>query len=181
MLQYKKVVILDIEGNSARFANELKITQFSAIVFEKGKRKEYNFFNRNVNMIPPIVQRLTHLSISKLKQEGMSERRLIKNIYSVLNNADVIYAYGFEFDKRIIKIMFKKYNYFMNKMNWVDVQDIVKDRINPQHLKLSAVAKDLGFESKEFHNSLVDCKAILHIIEYLDAIEDNAEIQEVAV
>ena len=90
LLQFQKVVILDIEGNSARQPSEQKITQFSAIVIENGEKKEINFYNRNVNMIPVIVQRLTHLNLSKLKKEGISERRMIQEIYQLLKDASKI-------------------------------------------------------------------------------------------
>lgn len=177
MLNFDKVVILDIEGNSAKKNEELKITQFSAIVIQDGKQQEVNYFNRNVNLIPPIVQRMTHLTISKLKQEGMSEKRMVKQIHELLSDADIIYAYGYEFDKRVLRLMFNKYHHKELSVPWVEVQEIVKERLNPEHLKLSTVAKELGFEGKHFHDSLVDCKAILHIIEYLNATKE----EEVAV
>ena len=40
LLQYQKVVILDIEGNSAHAKEELKITQFSAIIIENNEKKD---------------------------------------------------------------------------------------------------------------------------------------------
>ena len=156
LLQYQKVVILDIEGNSAHAKEELKITQFSAIIIENNEKKEVNFYNRNVNLIPMVVQHLTHLNLAKLKKEGISERRLIQEIYQILKDADVIYAYGYDFDKRMIQLMFDKYHFHLQNMNWVDIQEI---------------AKELGFNETSFHNSLVDCRAILHIIDYLEAIE----------
>ncbi len=174
LLQFQKVVILDIEGNSARQPSEQKITQFSAIVIENGEKKEINFYNRNVNMIPVIVQRLTHLNLSKLKKEGISERRMIQEIYQLLKDADVIYAYGYEFDKRILNLMFQKYHYPAFNMNWLDIQEIVKERLHPAHPNLKAVASDLGFEDTHFHNSLVDCRAILYIIDYLNATQEVA-------
>ncbi len=173
LLQYQKVVILDIEGNSASSNDELKITQFSAIVIENGKKQEINFYNRNVNLIPMVVQRLTHLNLAKLKKEGISERRLVREIYQILKNADVIYAYGFDFDKKIIHLMFKKYHFQIEKMNWVDIQEIVKTRLNPSHLNLKALSTELGFNETSFHNSLVDCRAISYIIDYLEAIESE--------
>ena len=44
----KKIVILDIEGNSASKKNELKITQFSALILKDNQIEEINFYNRNV-------------------------------------------------------------------------------------------------------------------------------------
>lgn len=76
LLQYQKVVILDIEGNSAHAKEELKITQFSAIIIENNEKKEVNFYNRNVNLIPMVVQRLTHLNLAKLKKEGISRKKI---------------------------------------------------------------------------------------------------------
>lgn len=171
LLQYQKVVILDIEGNSAHAKEELKITQFSAIIIENNEKKEVNFYNRNVNLIPMVVQRLTHLNLAKLKKEGISERRLIQKIYQILKDADVIYAYGYDFDKRMIQLMFDKYHLHLQNMNWVDIQEIAKERLNPKHLNLKALSTELGFNETSFHNSLVDCRAILHIIDYLEAIE----------
>lgn len=168
MFNYNKIVILDIEGNSVKATNELKITQFSAIIIENGKQREVNYFNRNVNLIPPVVQKITHLSISKLKKEGMTQRRMIDKIYEDIHDADIIYAYGYQFDKKIIRLMFDKYGY-QSKLTWVDVQDLVKERLKLNFLKLSRVADYLGFEETHFHDSLIDCHAILYILEYLDA------------
>ena len=170
MFNYDKIVILDIEGNSVKANNEVKITQFSAIIIEKGQQREVNYFNRNVNLIPPIVQKITHLTISKLKQEGMTERRMVKQIYQDIHDADIIYAYGYDFDKKIISLMFEKYHY-PNQLNWRDVQEIVKERLNPKYLKLSKVAQSLGFNEFDFHNSLIDCHAILYILDYLNATQ----------
>ena len=164
----KKIVILDIEGNSASKKNELKITQFSALILKDNQIEEINFYNRNVNLIPPIVQKLTRISINKLKTSGLSERHLIKEIYNILLDADIIYAYGYAFDKQIIKSMLKKYEYPPLLVKWIDPPTKAKEKLQRPHIKLSILSKELGFSKEDFHNALTDCYAILHIIQYLD-------------
>lgn len=175
LLPDKKILILDIEGNSLSNKNELKITQFSALYFQNGSlEKEINFYNRNVNKIPMIVQKMTHLSLKNLKEEGLSERHLVKEIHDLLQKSDMIYAYGYAFDKQIVQNMFCKYHLPKLDLNWLDIQDIVKEQLNPEHLKLSVLSQELGFEKSNFHNALTDCYAIYHIIQYLDEKEKVA-------
>ena len=60
----KKYVLLDIEGNALSNPDELKITQFSALVFENGQKTEINWLNRNVNLINSYVVRMNDISVN---------------------------------------------------------------------------------------------------------------------
>ena len=131
----KKYVLLDIEGNSSKEANERKITQFAALCFQNGKIEEISWMNRNVNYINPYVQKLTRIHLVDLKNKGYSERNLIEHIYNLLKDADLIYAYGCDFDKNILKLMYKKYNLPPLKTKWIDIIDDVKKYLNPTKYK----------------------------------------------
>lgn len=167
----KTCIILDIEGNSASRKEERKMTQFSALIINGEKIQEVNMLNRNVNYISPYVQRLTHISLKKCKNVGFAERHMVKEIYQILAKVDIIYAYGFDFDKQILQDMFKKYRFKKIEKNWIDIQPIVKEQLNPTRLSLSVAAKEYGFEDTHFHNALVDCYAILHLIRCMEKKE----------
>lgn len=165
----KKYVLLDIEGNSLSKEEERKITQFSAIVFENGEKKEVNWFNRNVNLINPYVVKLNDISVNTCKKNGMTEKRLIANIYELLSNCDLIYAYGCDFDKNILKLMFKKYKLPELKTEWVDVIFDVEKYLAPTKKQLSVAASEYGFSSTNYHDALTDCYATLYL---MNTIED---------
>lgn len=166
----KKYIILDIEGNSAKNEQERKITQFAALVFHNGIKQEINLFNRNVNYINSYVRKMTHISISKCKNEGYSERHIIHEIYNILRTCDVIYAYGCDFDKAILNLMFKKYKLEPLNTVWVDVIEDVKKYLTPSKLKLSVASVEYGFNQSSFHNALTDCYATLHLMDTIDQI-----------
>lgn len=168
----KKYILLDIEGNSTKAENEIRITQFSALVFHDGVVDEVDWMNRNVNYINPYVQRLTKISVNKCKNTGMSERNLVLHIHKLLSNCDLIYAYGCDFDKRIIKYMFKKYELKPLNISWYDVIDDVKRYLNPSKSKLSIASKEYGFNEENYHNALVDCKATLHLMKVIEQIKE---------
>lgn len=167
----KKYLILDIEGNSASKEEERKITQFSALLIENNEIKEINLLNRNVNYISSFASHLTHISLKKCKVNGVSERHLINEIHKLLENCDIVYAYGCDFDKRIIRYMFNKYKLNDVNIHWVDLIDEVKSKLNPSRAKLSIAAKENGFESDNFHNALTDCYAIYHLMKKIEEKE----------
>lgn len=166
----KKYILLDIEGNSAKQENERKITQFSAIVFENGQQTEINYMNRNVNYINPYVSKMTHISINNCKQIGMSERHLVEEIHNLLSTCDIIYAYGCDFDKNILKLMFKKYKLNQLNIKWIDVINDVEKYLSPSKLKLSVAASEYGFNNVNFHNALIDCYATFHLMKTIENI-----------
>lgn len=167
----KKYMILDIEGNSASRKEERKMTQFSALLIENQAVREVNMMNRNVNYISPYVQHLTHISLKKCKNIGLSERHLIKEIYRLYKEVDIIYAYGYDFDRQILHDMFQKYHFPEVNKTWIDVQPIVKEKLSPKRLRLACVAKEFGFEDSHFHNALVDCHATLFLMRLIEGKE----------
>ncbi len=170
-------ILLDIEGNSASKIEERKITQFAALVIQNGKiQKEVNWMNRNVNLIHPYVSKMTHISLHQCKEVGFSERHLIHEIYQLLKNCQLIYAYGCDFDKNILNFMFKKYNYKPLTIPWVDVIEDVKKYLNPSKFKLSIAANEYGFQDSHFHNALVDCHATLHLMKTIENIIQVTQI-----
>ena len=171
----KKYILLDIEGNSTKAENEIRITQFSALVFHDGVVDEIDWMNRNVNYINPYVQKLTKISVNKCKNTGMSERNLVQHIHKLLDSCDLIYAYGCDFDKRVIKYMFKKYELKPINVSWYDVIDDVKKYLNPSKSKLSIASKEYGFNEENYHNALVDCKATLHLMKVIEQIKEIAK------
>lgn len=166
----KKYILLDIEGNSAKAEQERKITQFSAIVFENNEQYEIDYMNRNVNYINPYVSKLTHISIRKCKREGFSERHLVEEIHKLLSTCDLIYAYGCDFDKNILKLMFKKYKLKEIDVPWVDVIEDVEKYLSPSKLKLSIAANEYGFLDSNYHNALTDCYATLHLMKTIENV-----------
>lgn len=168
----KKYIILDIEGNSAKQEDERKMTQFSALVFHNNQFIEIDYMNRNVNYINPYVKKMTKISVNTCKNNGMSERNMVFKIHELLKTCDVIYAYGCDFDKKIINIMFNKYNLSPINALWIDVIDDVKKYLNPSKLKLSIAANEYGFVSCNFHNALVDCYATLHLMKTIMQIRE---------
>lgn len=169
----KRYIILDIEGNSASKEEERKITQFSALLIENSKIKEINMLNRNVNYISSFVVHLTNISIEKCKEVGISERHLVSEIHKILETCDTIYAYGFEFDKRILKYMFRKYKFDNVNAKWVDIIDDVKRVLKPSKARLPIAAKENGFQNGHFHDALVDCYAIYHLMKKIEEKEEN--------
>ena len=167
----KKYILLDIEGNSAKSEDERKITQFSAIVFENGKQYEIDYMNRNVNYINPYVSKLTHISVNKCKSIGFSERHLIEEIHKLLSSCDLVYAYGCDFDKNILKLMFKKYKLSEIEIPWIDVINDVEKYLSPSKLKLSVAANEYGFNDSNYHNALTDCYATLHLMKTIEDIQ----------
>lgn len=166
----KKYILLDIEGNSAKQENERKITQFAALVFENGTTQEINYMNRNVNYINPYVSKMTHISVNDCKQIGYSERNLVTKIHGLLSSCDLIYAYGCDFDKNILNLMFKKYKLEPLSIPWVDVINDVEKYLCPSKLKLSIAATEYGFDDISFHNALTDCYATYHLMKTIEDI-----------
>ena len=166
----KKYILLDIEGNSAKSEEERKITQFAALVFYNGTQQEINLMNRNVNYINPYVRNMTKISVNKCKNEGYSERHMVDEIYKLLSTCDVIYAYGCDFDKNILKIMFKKYGYKPLKTPWIDVIEDVEKYLTTSKLKLSVAATEYGFNDTNYHNALTDCYATLHLMKMIEEV-----------
>ena len=166
----KTYVLLDIEGNSAQKEEERKITQFAALVFHNGEITEIDLMNRNVNYINPYVRRMTHISVNKCKNNGYSERKLVEEVHKLLINCDKIYAYGCDFDRKILQLMFKKYHLKDLDKPIIDVIDDVKTYLNPSKLKLSIAANEYGFSSTEYHNALVDCYATLHLMKTIESV-----------
>ena len=168
----KTYVLLDIEGNSAQREEERKITQFAALVFHNGEIEEINLMNRNVNYINPYVRRMTHISVHKCKNIGCSERRLVEEVHKLLSNCDKIYAYGCDFDRKMIKLMFEKYHLNQLDKPIIDVIDDVKHYLAPSKLKLSIAANEYGFSSTEYHNALIDCYATLHLMKTIEQVRE---------
>lgn len=166
----KKYILLDIEGNSAKQENERKITQFAALVFQNGEKKEINYMNRNVNYINPVVSKMTHISVNDCKKIGYSERKLVQKIHDLLSTCDVIYAYGCDFDKKIVALMFKKYKLSELNVPWIDVIDDVKKYLSPSKLKLSVASSEYGYNKTSFHNALTDCYATYHLMMTIEDI-----------
>ena len=166
----KTYVLLDIEGNSAKSENERKITQFAALVFHNGEIEEINLMNRNVNYINPYVRRMTHISVNKCKNIGCSERRLVEEVHKLLSSCDAIYAYGCDFDRKILALMFNKYHLKPLDKPIIDVIDDVKTYLAPSKLKLSIASNEYGFTTVEYHNALVDCYATLHLMKTIENV-----------
>lgn len=166
----KTYVLLDIEGNSAQKEEERKITQFAALVFHNREVEEINLMNRNVNYINPYVRRMTHISVNKCKNIGCSERRLVEEVHKLLSSCDKIYAYGCDFDRKMLQIMFEKYHLKQLKQPIIDVLDDVKYYLAPSKLKLSIAANEYGFSSTDYHNALIDCYATLHLMKTIEQV-----------
>ena len=166
----KKYIILDIEGNSAQKENERKITQFAALIIKDNVVEELNLMNRNVNYISPYVSKMTHISLHDCKNNGYSEKHLVEEIHRLLNTCDLIYAYGCDFDKNILKLMFKKYKLPLLDVKWFDVINDVKKYLNPTKTKLSIAANEYGFDDTNFHNALVDCYATYHLMKTIEQV-----------
>ena len=166
----KKYILLDIEGNAAQKENERKITQFAALIFQDGKIEEVDYMNRNVNYINSYVSKMTHISVSQCKSIGYSERHLVEEVHSLLKTCDLIYAYGCEFDKSILNIMFKKYNLPLLDIPWYDVIEDVKKHLTPSKNKLSIAANEYGFNDTNYHNALTDCYATLHLMKMIEEV-----------
>ena len=171
----KKYILLDIEGNAAKRVEERKITQFAAIILHDGQQMELDWMNRNVNYISPYVRRMTHISVNKCKNEGFSERNLIFKIHELLSSCDIIYAYGCDFDKAILKIMFAKYKLPELKIEWIDVINDVEKYLTPSKLKLSIAANEYGFLDSDYHNALVDCYATLHLMKTIENVRSVSQ------
>ena len=129
-----------------------------------------NLMNRNVNYINPYVRRMTHISVNKCKNIGCSERRLVEEVHKLLTNCDAIYAYGCDFDRKILQLMFNKYRLPQLNKPIIDVIDDVKKYLSPSKLKLSIASNEYGFEDVEYHNALVDCYATLHLMKTIEEI-----------
>ena len=171
----KTYILLDIEGNSAKREEERKITQFAAIIFHNGNVKEVNLMNRNVNYINPYVRKMTHISVNKCKNHGLSERHLVDEIHKLLSSCDLIYAYGCDFDKNILKLMFEKYKHPQPSATWYDVIEDVKTYLNPSKNKLSIAASEYGFETIDFHNAMTDCYATLHLMKTIENVRSLSQ------
>lgn len=165
-----KYIILDIEGNATSKKEERRITQFAALIVENNNISEINWMNRNVNIIHPYVAKMTHISLSSCKENGFSERNLVSKIHELISNCKVIYAYGCDFDKEILSLMFKKYHLPMINTPWIDILKDVKKYLCPSKLKLSIAASEYGFENEDFHNALTDCKATLYLMNTIENI-----------
>ena len=164
-----RYLVLDIEGNSARQEEERKMTQLSALIIQNEEIQEVNMFNRNVNYISPFVRKLTHISIKKCKVNGYSERHLINEAHKLISSCEIVYAYGCDFDKSILKYMFNKYNLEWPETKWIDVINPVKKYLNPSKAKLNIAATEYGFETdSHYHNALVDCYATLFLMNKIE-------------
>ena len=166
----KTYVLLDIEGNSAKTEDERKITQFAALIFHNGEIEELNLMNRNVNYINPYVRRMTHISVHKCKNIGCTERRLVEEVHKLLISCDKIYAYGCDFDRKILQLMFNKYHLKQLDKHIIDVIEDVKYYLAPSKLKLSIAANEYGFSATDYHNALTDCYATLHLMKMIDFV-----------
>ena len=168
----KKYLILDIEGNSLADESQRKITQFAGIVLQNHHEVQLiNWYNRNVNLINPYVVRMNKISVEYCKRIGYAEKHLINNIYQLLKNCDVIYAYGCEFDKAILKLMFAKYHLDINKVVLYDVINDVKKYLNPSKNKLEVAAMASRFHKTSFHDALVACYATLHLMKTIETMK----------
>lgn len=172
----KTYIILDIEGNSASKVEERRITQFSGLIIKNHQISEVNLLNRNVNSINTYVTKLTKISVHKCKDLGVSEKHLIKEIYNLLSSCDMIYAYGCNFDKDILKIMFKKYHYPFLNIPWFDVIEDVKKYLCPSKNKLSIAASEYGFTCLDYHNALTDCYATLHLMKVIMNLKEQVKV-----
>ena len=168
----KTYVLLDIEGNSSKEIDQRRITQFAAIVFKDGKFEELSWKNRNVNYINSYVQKLNKITLQDCKSHGLSERNLVLRIHDLLSKADYIYAYGCDFDKNIIKIMFEKYELKQLEIPWYDVIEDVKKYLNPSKNKLSIAASEYGFIETSYHDAMTDCKATLYLMKTIEQIRE---------
>lgn len=157
-------VILDVEttGLSAQLD---KIIQISAIKYDShGKMLEcYNTYVNPGIRIPESASRINHITNEMVSAAPCAED--IADAFLTFVGNSLLVGYNVTFDLKFLNNTFG--GVFLGR-EYIDVLPIARECFNLPNYKLQTVSTSVGFESRDFHNSLVDCEAVAAVLRYVN-------------
>lgn len=129
--------------------------------------EEYDEFINIHEAIPPGITRITSITNDMIKNEGIEEERVAKDLKERLTPDTLMIAHNAQFDLSFIYFLLKR-NFpaeaddIVSSLNWIDTYTVLKDRKKYPHKLIDAV-HHYDLEEVNFHRAIDDTKALFEV------------------
>lgn len=165
------IVTLDVETTGLK-AERDSIIQFSAIKTDESMEYKdiLDIYIQCGHHIPEYITNINHISDETLREMGISQKEAIHRIMTFCDGCNTVMGHNVTFDLKFLNALFQKNGIpEMEFLRVIDTLTIAKKKVEGSH-KLEVLAKQVGFNSNKFHNSLEDVKATIEVYKWLQAL-----------
>ena len=172
-----KIIFFDTE-TSGLDCRDCKIIELAMLTVENGEIiEEYDKFINIGQAISPKIIDLTGITNDMLRNEGVSEESIARDLKERLTEGTLMVAHNAQFDLSFIYFLLKRYypaetdEIFYN-LKWLDTLTVLKDRKDYPHKLIDAV-DHYGVEEVNFHRAIDDTKALYDVALELKSERDD--------
>ena len=177
---YQSIIIFDCETNGLDYRT-CQIIEFAAIKIDlvqdeknqKEKEMDYFCFLPEGKILPKKIVELTGITDKILKEEGISQEQLAKEIVNLVDESTIFIAHNAQFDILFLLELLKGYQ--VPKFDCLDSLTVYKDRRAYPH-KLANAITEYGLEDKvvNSHRAIDDVLALLEVVKKM--IEERNDL-----
>lgn len=177
---FDRLIVLDTETTGLNFYNnqiiDLGVIEYKSINDCLVKTNEINILIKleDNKKLPLEIVNLTHITDSMLNTYGISLNEAKTMFFNLLNNDDkkLIATYNAQFDLSFLRYFLKGYH--LNKINFLDILTIYKDRaVYPQKLKDAVSHYHLDEIVKNSHRAMDDTLACFEVLKEMSKEKDD--------
>ena len=166
-----KIIFFDTETTGLDFRN-CKIIELAMVTVENGEIiEEYDEFINIHEPIPPGITRITSITNDMIKNEGVEEESVARDLKERLTPNTLMIAHNAQIDLSFIYYLLKR-NFpaeaddIVSSLNWIDTYTVLKDRKKYPHKLIDAV-HHYDIEEVHFHRAIDDTKALYEVTKAL--------------
>ena len=174
-----RAIYFDTE-TSGLDCRDCKIIELAMLVVEDGKIIERydEFINIGQALSPKVIQ-LTGITNDMLKNEGVGEERVARDLKERLTAGTVMIAHNAQFDLSFIYFLLKRHYFdeaddIVRNMGWIDTMTVLKDRKTYPHKLIDAV-RHYQIEEVNFHRAIDDTEALYRMTQEMIVERDDLD------
>lgn len=175
-----RIIFFDTE-TSGLDCMDCQIIELAMLTVEDGViTDDYDEFVNIGRPISPKITEITSITNKMLKEEGLDERTIAKDIADRMTPGTLMIAHNCQFDMLFVYFLLKRHfpdeaDELVSNVDWLDTLTVLKDRKEYPHRLINAV-HHYGIEEVHFHRANDDTKALREVaIALRDERDDLAE------
>ena len=159
---------------------DCKIIELAMLTVEDGEIvEEYDEFIDIGQAISPKIIELTGITNAMLKNEGVGEERVARDLRERMTDGTVMIAHNAQFDLSFIYFLLKRHypdeaDDIVRNLKWLDTLTVLKDRKEYPHKLIDAV-RHYDIDEVNFHRAIDDTKALYNVTQELKIERNDLE------
>lgn len=157
-------VILDLETTGLSPVQDRILEIGIMVISNHAVQKEQSWLIRDAVPIPPEIQKLTGITDTLCKKEGILLADALDELYDLIDGAELI-CWHASFDIAFLEQAFTRNQYTLPDFHFTDAEALIRKQVGGlPNYKLETAAAHFGINTPQQHRALPDCRMLYGIL-----------------